>query len=159
MTSDLNIREFDIREANWEFDGGVLRDIRRRVFIIEQGVPKDEECDGQDEQGWHFLATDVNDSPIGTARLLPSGQIGRMAVLEKHRQCGVGRALLEQAVDKARHLGLQDLFLHAQIHALHFYQAVGFAEEGDEFTEVGIAHKKCSWSSPHSMTMFSVALR
>ncbi len=55
MSSDLNIREFDIREAGRETDGSVLQDIRRRVFIIEQHVPKDEEWDGQDEKSWHFL--------------------------------------------------------------------------------------------------------
>ena len=142
MTSDFNIREFDIREAVWETEGGVLQDIRRNVFIIEQNVPKDDEWDGQDEDGWHFLATEKNDEPIGTARLLPSGQIGRMAVLKKYRQRGVGRALLEQAVDKARHLGMQALFLHAQLHALHFYKAAGFSLEGDEFIEAGIAHRK-----------------
>ena len=144
MSSDLNIRKFDIREAGWETDGDVLQDIRRRVFIIEQNVPKDEEWDGQDEKSWHFLATEKNDVPIGTARLLPSGQIGRMAVLEEYRRRGVGRALLEQAIDKARHLGMQDLFLHAQLHALHFYETVGFSLEGEEFTEAGIAHRKMS---------------
>jgi|TARA_B110000196_G_C21068390_1_gene626148 predicted GNAT family N-acyltransferase len=142
MSSDLNIRKFDIREAGWETDGDVLQDIRRRVFIIEQHVPKDEEWDGQDEKGWHFIATEKDDVPIGTARLLPSGQIGRMAVLEEYRRHGVGRALLEQAIEKARHLGMQDLFLHVQLHALHFYEAVGFSLEGEEFIEAGIAHRK-----------------
>ncbi len=74
--------------------------------------------------------------------MLPSGQIGRMAVLEEYRRHGVGRALLEQAIEKARHLGMQDLFLHVQLHALHFYEAVEFSLEGEEFTEAGIAHRK-----------------
>lgn len=138
MTTDLNIREFDIREAVWETDGGVLQDIRRKVFIVEQNVPTDEEWDGQDDEAWHFLATEKDEVPIGTVRLLPSGQIGRMAVLEKHRRRGVGRALLEQAVDKVRHLGMRNLFLHA----LPFYEAAGFSQLGDEFMEADIVHRQ-----------------
>jgi predicted GNAT family N-acyltransferase len=53
MTTDLNIREFDIREAVWETDGGVLQDIRRKVFIVEQNVSNNEEWDGQDDETWH----------------------------------------------------------------------------------------------------------
>lgn len=86
MTTDLNIREFDIREAVWETDGGVLQDIRRKVFIVEQNVSNNEEWDGQDDETWHFLATEKDEVPISTVRLLPSGKIGSMAVLEKHRR-------------------------------------------------------------------------
>jgi predicted GNAT family N-acyltransferase len=55
---------------------------------------------------------------------------------------GVGRALLEQAVDKIRHLGMRNLFLHAQLHALPFYEAAGFSQLGDEFMEADIIHRK-----------------
>ncbi|MDG2071624.1 MAG: GNAT family N-acetyltransferase, partial [Pseudomonadales bacterium] len=54
----------------------------------------------------------------------------------------VGRALLEQAVDKVRHLGMHNLFLHAQLHALPFYEAAGFSQLGDEFMEADIIHRK-----------------
>lgn len=140
MTESLQIRQFNIREAAWETDGGQLSNIRRIVFIVEQKVPKDEEWDGKDEQSWHWLASDDKDLPIGTARLLPDGQIGRMAVLGDHRKLGVGAALLEAAVEKARHLGMSQVFLNAQSHALGFYEKLGFVAEGEEFLEAGIAH-------------------
>ena len=94
-SSDLNIRE-----ADWKVNGKQLSNIRRLDFIVEQQVPEQEEWDGQDEDSWHWIATDNQDLPIGTARLLPDGQIGRMAVLNEHRKFGVGAALLEQAVEK-----------------------------------------------------------
>lgn len=142
MSNSLELRQFHIREADWKADGKQLSNIRRLVFIVEQAVPQDEEWDGKDETSWHWIATDNNDNPIGTARLLPDGQIGRMAVLESHRQYGVGAALLEQAVEKARHLGFQQVFLNAQTHALGFYERGGFVAEGDEFLEAGIAHRR-----------------
>ncbi|MGV0035050.1 MAG: GNAT family N-acetyltransferase [Candidatus Azotimanducaceae bacterium WSBS_2022_MAG_OTU7] len=133
-------RQFNTREADWHTDNNQLSTIRHLVFIVEQKVPKDEEWDGKDEESWHWLATDTNDAPIGTARLLPDGQIGRMAVLSNYRKFGVGAALLEQAVEKARHLGFSSVFLNAQTHALGFYEKAGFVAEGEEFQEADIAH-------------------
>jgi predicted GNAT family N-acyltransferase len=136
----VELRQFNIREADWQTDGNQLSNIRRLVFIVEQKVPKDEEWDDKDEDSWHWLATDTKDAPIGTARLLRDGQIGRMAVLSNYRKFGVGAALLEQAVEKARHLGFTRVFLNAQTHALGFYERAGFVAEGEEFQEAGIPH-------------------
>ncbi len=138
----MELRKFNIREADWETDGKQLSNIRRLVFIVEQEVPQEEEWDGRDEESWHWIATDSSDVPIGTARLLPDGQIGRMAVLSQHRKHGVGAALLEQAVEKARHLGFEQVYLNAQTHALGFYERCGFVPEGDEFMEAGIPHMR-----------------
>ncbi|MFT7244388.1 MAG: putative GNAT family N-acyltransferase [Candidatus Azotimanducaceae bacterium] len=139
MTS-LEIRQFNLREADWALDRNVLSSLRRLVFIVEQKVPQEEEWDGQDEDAWHWLATDIEDRPIGTARLLPSGQIGRMAVLDNYRGLRIGQAMLEHAVDKARRLGFANVYLNAQSHALGFYQKAGFEAVGEEFMEAGIAH-------------------
>ena len=136
----MEIRQFNVVEANWELQGRALLEIRRVVFIVEQNVPPEEEWDGRDEESWHFVATDESDVAIGTGRLLPDGQIGRMAVMPSHRGCGVGFAILEQAVAKARRLGMAEVFLHAQTHALGFYEKAGFVAEGEEFEDAGIPH-------------------
>ncbi|MDA0978259.1 MAG: GNAT family N-acetyltransferase [Proteobacteria bacterium] len=140
MSESLEIRQFNLREADWTADREALQRIRRQVFILEQGVPRDIEWDGRDEECWHWLATDVDDKPIGTGRLMPEGQIGRMAVLEDWRGHGVGAAILEAAVEKARHLGMTEALLHAQSHAVNFYEKAGFAPQGDEYLEAGIPH-------------------
>ena len=140
MSQELELRHFNIREADWSVDGKLLSKIRRIVFTVEQSVPQEEEWDGQDEDSWHWIATDPEDVPIGTARLLQDGQIGRMAVLAEHRAHGIGAAMLEQAVEKARHLGFESVYLHSQSHALGFYERCGFVAEGDEFVEAGIPH-------------------
>ena len=79
--------------ADWETYQKELRKIREVVFIKEQSVPKEEEWDGHDEESWHFLALSGTKRPIGCARLMQSGQIGRMAVLKENRGLGVGDLL------------------------------------------------------------------
>jgi predicted GNAT family N-acyltransferase len=138
----LALQDFDIREADWETDKNVLLNLRKLVFIVEQSVPPEEEFDGLDDTSWHWLVKDKQGRPIGTGRLLSSGQIGRMAVLEAHRGKGIGAAVLGTVIEKARTLGFEQVFLNAQVHALGFYEKAGFTETGEQFAEAGIAHQK-----------------
>ncbi len=131
---------FTIRLANWQTDGPALRAIRETVFIHEQHVPVELEWDEFDAGCLHVLALDSAGNPIGTARLLPDGHIGRMAVLTEWRGRGVGSALLQQllAEAKKRHLGVA--IVNAQTYAAGFYAKLGFRTEGEEFIDAGIPH-------------------
>jgi predicted GNAT family N-acyltransferase len=42
--------------------------------------------------------------------------------------------------DNARELGLDRIELHAQTHALAFYQRLGYSPVGEEYVEAGIPH-------------------
>ncbi|HXV08849.1 MAG TPA: GNAT family N-acetyltransferase, partial [Burkholderiales bacterium] len=42
---------------------------------------------------------------------------------------------------EARRLGISEVVLNAQTHALPFYARHGFVAEGPEFMEAGIAHQ------------------
>jgi predicted GNAT family N-acyltransferase len=64
-----------------------------------------------------------------------------MAVLKEWRGHGAGRALLRALVEAARRRGDREVMLSAQVHALGFYRAEGFAPEGDEYEEAGIPHQ------------------
>jgi len=132
--------EFRIVISDWSSDRQRLSQIRRTVFIDEQGVPEELEWDDDDAGAFHLLAVDADDSPIGCARLLPDGHIGRMAVLQSWRGKGVGRALLQKALELARAQGHAIVRLSAQTHAAGFYRRHGFIAEGDEYLEAGIPH-------------------
>jgi predicted GNAT family N-acyltransferase len=140
--------EPDIRRADWEQDGPRLQAIRRQVFVREQQVPEGLEWDGLDTEALHLLAEDADGAAIGTARLLPSGQIGRMAVLADHRRRGVGRALLLELLRIARAEDFPPVFLNAQTPVLPFYTGVGFAPEGEVFEEAGIPHRRMRLADP-----------
>jgi predicted GNAT family N-acyltransferase len=63
-----------------------------------------------------------------------------MAVLKPWRGRGVGRVLMAWLVQLARESGHSEAVLHAQTHAVRFYEKLGFAAAGDEFMEAGIPH-------------------
>ena len=75
---------------------------------------------------------------MGTARLLPDGHIGRMAVLKEWRNRGIGALMLRGLIERAKQRGDREVALSAQVHAVPFYRAHGFVEEGDEYLEAGI---------------------
>ena len=127
-------------EAPWPTHGQALASVRRTVFVDEQGIAEEEEWDGEDETSRHFLAESSGGAPIGAVRLLPAGQIGRMAVLAPWRRHGIGARLLALAVDTARQAGFERIFLHAQVTAVRFYERAGFVASGDSFLEAGIQH-------------------
>ncbi len=133
--------EVHVIEVDWPAYAARLRRIRTVVFVDEQKVPEHEEWDGLDDNACHFLALDSAGRDLGCARLLPTGQIGRMAVLAPERGKGIGEQLLTAAVAKAVSLGMNEAFLHAQTHAIGFYQRGGFVASGDEFVEAGISHR------------------
>jgi predicted GNAT family N-acyltransferase len=132
---------FRIELLSWEAARSRASEIRFEVFVAEQGVPREIELDEHDPLCVHALALDETGFPVGTGRLLPDGHIGRMAVRRAWRGRGVGGAILERLIDAARDRGEVEVALSAQVHALEFYRAYGFAEEGKPYVEAGIAHQ------------------
>ena len=131
--------EVTVLTCHWQEQQQTLSEIRRIVFIEEQSVPEELEWDGEDEQAWHFLAC-ADDNPVGAARLLPSGQIGRMCVFKPWRRQGIGRRLLHQAEITAGEHGISPVFLHAQTYIRHFYEHQGYSPRGNIFMDAGIPH-------------------
>jgi predicted GNAT family N-acyltransferase len=125
-------------------DIATCRQLRRMVFIEEQGVSEADELDNEDEAAIHLLAA-LDGAAVGSARLLVRGdyaKIGRVCVLAKARGHGIGAALIRAAVARLRLVeGVETVKLGAQTHALGFYQALGFEAFGPEYLDAGIAHR------------------
>ena len=101
--------------------------------------------DGNHQECTHVLAEvliGAKRDAVGTGRLMPDGKIGRMAVLTEYRGKGIGGEILTALVEAAKSRGLHEVYLHAQSHAMAFYQRFDFVVEGDEFQEAGIPHLK-----------------
>jgi predicted GNAT family N-acyltransferase len=131
--------DIQVRIADWHKDNADLRRIREAVFIAEQSVSPELEWDADDADAVHFLALD-SDYPIGTARLVADGQIGRVAVLRDWRGLNVGEALMRAVIAEAERRGLREQKLTAQVHATRFYERFGFEVVSDEFLDAGIPH-------------------
>ena len=132
---------FRIIIGDWESVREDAQRVRIEVFVIEQNVPIELEWDEGDEVSTHAIAYDEEGQPVATGRLLPDGHIGRMAVIKPLRGCGLGREVLQALLQQARDEGHKDLLLHAQTHALSFYEKQGFIAEGEEFLEADIQHR------------------
>lgn len=114
--------------------------LRRDVFVVGQDVPEELERDEMDAVSDHAVAI-VDDTVVGTGRLLPDGTIGRMAVTPALRGRGIGAAVLAILEDRARERGLPAVELHAQVHALGFYDRYGYVPFTDVYLEAGIEHR------------------
>ena len=128
--------------VTWEDEALTLRAIRTEVFIYEQQVPEAMEWDEFDAISTHVLASNFDGQPVGTARLLPDGHIGRMAVLKEWRGKGYGSAMLQKMLEELRNRRKQIVMLNAQASAVKFYEKFGFKVSGEEFLEAGILHVK-----------------
>lgn len=137
-----------VLEVDWRTHQDALRTIRTKVFVEEQRVPQELEWDGEDDVCHHFLAINEAGQRVGCGRLMPTGQIGRMAVLKDQRGKGIGRLILDAAIDRGQSLGFTRLVLHAQKDAVPFYRQAGFLPEGDEFMEAGIPHQGMALALP-----------
>ncbi|MEU5462311.1 GNAT family N-acetyltransferase [Streptomyces althioticus] len=143
-----------VRVAEDPADREACFGVRKEVFVAEQGVPEDIEYDAYDADAVHLLAVAGDGTPLGTARLLlgaaaaaknggdPSvGSLGRLAVLKRARGLGVGAALVRAVEEAARERGLTGVDLHAQTHALGFYERLGYEAYGPRFPDAGMPHR------------------
>ncbi|MFE7959126.1 GNAT family N-acetyltransferase [Streptomyces sp. NPDC057413] len=145
---------FEVRLAQDPADREACFAVRKQVFVHEQGVPEDIEYDAYDADAVHILAVRADGMPLGTGRLLYGeaaaaknggdplvGSLGRLAVTREARGLGVGAALVRAVEEAARARGLSAVDLHAQTHALGFYERLGYEVYGPEFPDAGIPHR------------------
>jgi predicted GNAT family N-acyltransferase len=114
---------------NWEEAEPVAAPLRFAIFIEEpeaEGI----EVDARDKDCLHAIAYDDAGKAVGTARLLPDGEIGRMAVLKDWRRRGVGAALLDALLEEARKRGHREITMNVPLQAAEFYRNQGFSPEG-----------------------------
>ena len=129
-----------IRLARWEKDADAIRAIRNSVFTVEQGISEDLDFDGRDHECVHVLAWLGDQETVGTARMLPDGHVGRIAVHKAWRGQGVGTRLVAYLIEVARERDLAEIYLHSQAQAAEFYARLGFEIRGEPFMEAGLEH-------------------
>ena len=127
-------------------------EIRREVFIEEQGVDPEEEIDDFDnlekinDTAIHVLVFE-NNQPIATGRLLLDSSdneyahITRVAVLLGYRGKGAGLVVMHWLQDMAKQIGRDGITLAAQTHAIGFYEKLGYVERGEIFLDAKIEHR------------------
>ena len=122
--------------------------LRIKVFVIEQNCPY-QDLDGLDKVCYHLLTTNQKNEVVGTARIIPPGQL--------YPAAGIGRVVLDESVRGGNHghelmkrckqfifsiFVSYEIELSAQKHLERYYNNHGFISTGHEYEEDGIPHVK-----------------
>jgi predicted GNAT family N-acyltransferase len=130
---------YSVSRVSWEFAAPLLKTVRERVFICEHRIPKRVEFDRKDRQAIHMLiCDDVSQEPVATGRILPSGEIGRIAVIKEHRRQNLDELILKGLLKAARDLSLNEIYIHSPLEAVDYFVKNGFKPVGGVFMEAGL---------------------
>ncbi len=123
--------------------GPAVQAIRVAVFQQEQGIAAALEFDGCDTTAQHLLAN-WRGITVGTTRIRrlhgTTAKLERVAVLPGYRSRGIGRAMMQFAIDDLTTEGIGQIQLHAQLAVVPFYQSLGFIAASTIFESAGIPH-------------------
>ncbi|AAM05829.1 TPA: GNAT family N-acetyltransferase [Methanosarcina acetivorans] len=116
--------------------------VRREVFIKEQNISEAEELDEADLSSRHIVVY-ASDRPVATGRFFSNEKtwlIGRISVLKECRGKQIGKLVVEKLLEKAVELEAGAVHIHAQTHAVSFYEKFGFVAYRETFLEANIEH-------------------
>ncbi len=119
----------------------IAKQIRYKVFVIEQNVPFEEDWD--EEYSENYLLYDDNGLAIGTMRWRDLGEkvkLERVSVLKEYRNRGFGEILIREVIKEIKAKTTKPIYLHSQLKAIPLYERIGFKQYGELFYEADIPH-------------------
>lgn len=91
------------------------------------------------DTGGEILIAELDGRPVGCVALAPDGtgayELSKMTIAPELRGRGAGRILLSAAIDHARRMGAQSIFLGSSsklANAVHLYETAGFQHVSPE---------------------------
>ena len=137
----IEIKKFSINERIYFKKA---KEIRYKVFVIGQNCPEELEWEFE-EESTHFLVFE-NKEAVATARHRETQngyKLERFAVLKNKRSNGYGHIVLKAILEDLSNFK-GNIYMHAQLDVIPFYEKMGFEKEGDLFVEANIMHYKMS---------------
>lgn len=127
--------------------------LRTDVFVVEQACPYPE-IDGKDPASYHLFAEEAGEI-VAYLRILPAGlsyeeaSIGRVVIRASHRGRGLGRPMMQEAIDYiVQDLQESQIKIGAQAHLEDFYRSLGFELASEVYLEDGIPHLDMLYVKP-----------
>jgi predicted GNAT family N-acyltransferase len=102
--------------------------MRHSIFVVEQGIPKELDDDGKDEDSIHLLVYST-DEIIASGRLTiqkQDGVLSRIAVKAFYRSLGIGKKLVLELEQIAKEMGVKKLSLTPHAYLEKFYVNLGY---------------------------------
>ena len=140
-------RSFEMREMI-DVDFGSSRydelvELRYKVLLEPLGLKF---LDMYREKEMNYLhigcVESLDDNLVGGLMLVPVNdeeiRLMQVAVDSKYQREGVGREMVKYAEKRAREAGYSRIVMHAMLSVVHFYEKLGYRQEGDIFEENGI---------------------
>ena len=122
-----------------------ILELRRLVFVNEQGVPEDIEIDQYEKTAQHFYLK-VGGKMLASGRIRKTDEgvkFERVLTVKESRGLGYGRKLMNYIQQQVSELYPSvKMILNAQVASIGFYESLGWKVEGDTFMEANILHQK-----------------
>jgi ElaA protein len=120
--------------------------LRNEVFVVEQNCVY-QDADDKDQESYHFCGW-INNILVAYSRILPIGlayekysSIGRVVSSPIYRGTGIGKQLVQKAIEQTYHLyPITEIKIGAQLYLKKFYESFGFKQDGDGYLEDNIPH-------------------
>ena len=132
LSSDADAAAFSALNGQWIVEHFVMEEQDRRQLANPVAA--------YIEPGGQILVAELDGRVVGCVAIVPEGdgaayELSKMAVVPELRGRGTGRQLLQAAIECARGLGAESLFLGSSTKlapALHLYEALGFVHVAPE---------------------------
>lgn len=135
---------FNVKLVSTDEEKQLAFDVRLKVFVEEQGIPRHLEIDEFDDTAIHFIVQD-GEHTIAAARLREIspgvGKVERVCVLKEYRGKRLGVFTMEHIEKYAIDIGFKKLKLNAQTYAIPFYEKLGYVVTSPEFLDAYIPHR------------------
>jgi ribosomal protein S18 acetylase RimI-like enzyme len=119
-------------------------ELRWRVLRAPLGHPREATRFHFEDESLHLVALD-GEALVGCVLFHPEedqgGRLFQMAVEPARQGQGIGLRLVRTLEAELARRGFRTVTLHARDTAVGFYQRLGYAVDGEPFTEVGIPHR------------------
>jgi predicted GNAT family N-acyltransferase len=145
VINKMQFMSISISRVNWEHAAPLLKTVREKVFICEWRIPKTIEFDQYDKNAIHMLVCcDQSQEPIATGRILPSGEISRIAVLSDFRKKQIDKVILKGLIRIAKDLELQQIYISSPLDSVEYFKRRHFEPAGSVFMVAGRPRQKMS---------------
>jgi predicted GNAT family N-acyltransferase len=137
----LEFRSIQPASEAYRLECGLRNEVLRRPLGLDL---RDDDLSAEADQS-HFGLFDGGSlvACVIVMALTPSEvKLRQMAVSPAAQGKGVGRQLLDRLHIELLRQGCEKIVLHARMSAVGFYSKLGYHVDGEEFTEVGIPHRK-----------------
>lgn len=124
-----------------------LVELRYKILLEPLGLKFLDSHRNQEANYLHIgCVENLDDTLVGGLILAPVDndiiRLMQVAVDTRYQGEGIGHDMVTYAEERAKEAGFSKIVMHAMLSVVHFYEKMGYHQEGDIFEEKGITFAK-----------------